>query len=83
MIVLGAAIILLPNMPLIGIMYYSQVINGLLLPFVLIFMLLLVNDRRIMGEYVNGRTMNLITWLTVGILILLSLAIVITSLLPA
>jgi len=46
-------------------------------------MLLLVNDRRIMGEYVNGRTMNLITWLTVGILILLSLAIVITSLLPA
>jgi Mn2+/Fe2+ NRAMP family transporter len=83
MIVLGAAIILLPNMPLIGIMYYSQVINGLLLPFVLIFMLILVNDHRIMGEYVNGRTMNFITWLTVGVLILLSLAIVITSLLPA
>ncbi|MDI9570728.1 MAG: Nramp family divalent metal transporter [Pseudomonadota bacterium] len=83
MIVLGAAIILLPNMPLIGIMYYSQVINGLLLPFVLIFMLILVNDRRIMGEHVNGRTMNIIAWFTVGVLILLSLAIVITSLLPA
>ncbi|HOF05467.1 MAG TPA: Nramp family divalent metal transporter [Syntrophales bacterium] len=82
MIVLGAAIILLPNMPLIGIMYYSQVINGLLLPFILIFMLILINDSRIMGDYVNGRTMNIITWLTVGILILLSLAIVVTSLLP-
>ena len=57
-------------------MYYSQVINGLLLPFVLIFMLLLVNDRRIMGEYKNGPVMNIITWLTVCVLVLLSLTMV-------
>ncbi|MEI6315286.1 MAG: Nramp family divalent metal transporter, partial [Syntrophus sp. (in: bacteria)] len=66
MIFLGAAIILFPNMPLVAIMFYSQVINGMLLPFILIFMLLLINDRRIMGDYVNGKFMNGVTWLTVG-----------------
>ncbi|MFA5182896.1 MAG: Nramp family divalent metal transporter [Syntrophales bacterium] len=80
MIFLGAAIILFPNMPLVAIMFYSQVINGMLLPFILIFMLLLINDRRIMGDYVNSKIMNLVTWLTVGILILLSAAMVISAL---
>jgi NRAMP (natural resistance-associated macrophage protein)-like metal ion transporter len=79
-ILLGAGIILLPNIPLISIMYYSQVVNGLLLPFVLIFMLLLINDRKIMGNYVNGPVMNILSYLTVIILICLSLAMVITSL---
>ena len=81
MIFLAAGIILLPNVPLIAIMYYSQVINGILLPFVLIFMLLLINDKRIMGEYVNGRMMNIVSWVTVIILIGLSLAMVIAALL--
>jgi NRAMP (natural resistance-associated macrophage protein)-like metal ion transporter len=80
MIFLGAAIILLPNMPLVSIMFYSQVINGMLLPFILIFMLLLINDRRIMGDHVNSKFMNGVTWLTVGALILLSVAMVVTSL---
>ncbi|MCK9197588.1 MAG: Nramp family divalent metal transporter [Syntrophales bacterium] len=80
MIFLGAAIILFPNMPLVAIMYYSQVINGMLLPFILIFMLLLINDRRIMGDYVNGKLMNIVTWLTVGVLILLSVAMVVSAL---
>ncbi|MFH1081104.1 MAG: divalent metal cation transporter [Pseudomonadota bacterium] len=80
MIFLGAGIILFPNMPLISIMYYSQVINGMLLPFILIFMLLLINDRRIMGDHVNGRFMNAITWLTVVVLIMLSGAMVVTTL---
>ncbi|MCX5827266.1 MAG: Nramp family divalent metal transporter [Deltaproteobacteria bacterium] len=80
MIFLGAAIILFPNMPLVAIMYYSQVINGMLLPFILIFMLLLINDRRIMGDYVNGKLMNGVTWLTVGVLILLSVAMVVSAL---
>jgi NRAMP (natural resistance-associated macrophage protein)-like metal ion transporter len=82
MIFLGAAIILFPDMPLLAIMFYSQVINGMLLPFILIFMLLLINDRRIMGDYVNSKFMNGVTWLTVGVLILLSVAMVVTSLLP-
>ena len=78
MIFLGAGIILLPNVPLIAIMYYSQVINGILLPFILIFMLLLINDKRIMGDYVNSRLMNIVSWATVIILIGLSLAMVVS-----
>ncbi len=52
-------------------MYYSQVINGAILPVILIFMLLLVNDRKIMGEYTNGLVMNIVSWLTVAILTVL------------
>jgi len=73
MVFLGAGIILLPDLPLIAIMYYSQVINGAILPVILIFMLLLVNDRKIMGEYTNSLAMNIISWLTVAILTVLSL----------
>jgi Mn2+/Fe2+ NRAMP family transporter len=80
MILLGAGIILWPDIPLISIMFYSQVINGVLLPFVLIFMLLLINDRQIMGNYTNGPMMNIITWLTVISLIVLSVAMVVASL---
>ncbi len=80
MIFLGAGIILLPDMPLVRIMYYSQVINGLLLPVILVFMLLLVNDKRIMGKYVNGPLMNFVSWLTVAALTVLSLAMVLFSL---
>jgi Mn2+/Fe2+ NRAMP family transporter len=79
MIFLGAGIILLPNVPLIAIMYYSQVINGILLPFILIFMLLLINDKRIMGNYVNGRLMNIVSWATVVILNCLSVAMVVSA----
>jgi Mn2+/Fe2+ NRAMP family transporter len=79
MIFLGAGFILLPNVPLIAIMYYSQVINGILLPVILIFMLLLINDKRIMGNYVNGRLMNIVSWATVVILNCLSAAMVISA----
>ena len=79
MIILGAAVILFPEVPLIPIMFYSQVINGALLPVILIFMLVLVNDRRIMGEYTNGRVMNLISFLTIAVLIFLSVSMVLTS----
>jgi Mn2+/Fe2+ NRAMP family transporter len=57
-------------------MYYSQVINGILLPFILIFMLLLINDKRIMGDFVNSRLMNIVSWATIIILIGLSGAMV-------
>lgn len=79
MIFLAAGIILLPNVPLIAIMYYSQVINGILLPFVLVFMLLLINDKRIMGDFVNGRLMNVVSWSTVTILVGLSVAMVVSA----
>ena len=48
-------------------MVLSQVVNGVLLPFVLIFMLLLTNDRELMGEYVNSRVFNVIAWVTVAV----------------
>jgi NRAMP (natural resistance-associated macrophage protein)-like metal ion transporter len=78
-IFLGAGIILLPGVPLILIMFYSQVINGILLPFVLIFMLLLINDRKIMGDYINGKIMNIISWTTVVVLICLSLTMTLAA----
>jgi Mn2+/Fe2+ NRAMP family transporter len=79
-IVIGAGVILCPTIPLIQIMFMSQTINGILLPIVLIIMLQLVNNREVMGEYVNSRRMNIITWITVGILILLTVMLLLTSL---
>ncbi|MBP1723638.1 MAG: nramp family metal ion transport protein [Deltaproteobacteria bacterium] len=72
MIILGAAVILFPDLPLIPIMFYSQVINGVLLPVILIFMLILVNDRKIMGKFSNGWALNLISFSTIAVLIILS-----------
>jgi NRAMP (natural resistance-associated macrophage protein)-like metal ion transporter len=80
MVFLGAGVILFPDLPLIPIMFYSQVINGVLLPFILIFMLILVNDRKIMGRHTNGWIMNLISYLTIILLIGLSGAMVFTFL---
>ncbi len=80
MIFLGMGVILFPDVPLISIMFYSQVINGALLPVILIFILILVNDRRIMGNYANGKLLNLISYTTITALILLSGAMIFTSL---
>ena len=71
-LIIAAGIILFPNAPLIAISLWSQVINGLLLPVVLICMILLVNDKKIMGEYVNKPMNNIIGWTAVVILIGLS-----------
>jgi len=71
-LVLSAAIILLPNAPLILISLWSQVINGMLLPVVLVCMILLVNNKKIMGEHVNKPINNIIGWAAIIILIALS-----------
>lgn len=70
---ISAGIILWPEAPLIAIMYLSQVVNGAVLPFVLIFMLRLINDKRLMGDYVNGPVFNVIAWGTVVIVMGLTL----------
>ncbi|MCL4502558.1 MAG: divalent metal cation transporter, partial [Deltaproteobacteria bacterium] len=80
LIAVGAGFILIPDIPLIEVMFWSQVINGVMLPFVLIFMLILINNRDIMGDYVNSRTFNIISWVTVVIMIALTLLMVVTSL---
>jgi len=72
LIVLGGALILIPRFPLLAVMYLSQVVNGVLLPPVLIFMLLLVNRSELMGPYVNSRLFNWIAWGTSGIVIVLT-----------
>ena len=56
------------------IMVLSQVVNGIVLPFVLIFMLLLINDRELMGEHVNSRRFNIVAWITVVVMIALTIA---------
>lgn len=83
LIVIGAAIILMPNAPLLAIMVLAQVVNGSVLPLVLVFMLILVNNRRLMGEHVNGRMFNIIAWGTTIILSILTIMMVVTSLFPA
>jgi NRAMP (natural resistance-associated macrophage protein)-like metal ion transporter len=75
-LVVSALIILVPNAPLIPITLWSQVINGILLPVVLITMMILVNKKKIMGIYVNGRTTNIIGWSAVVILVGLSIALI-------
>jgi NRAMP (natural resistance-associated macrophage protein)-like metal ion transporter len=75
----GAGVILLPNFPLFKMILWSQVLNGVLLPFVLIFMILLINNKRLMNEWTNSRPANAVAWLTVIVMIGLTLALVATS----
>jgi Mn2+/Fe2+ NRAMP family transporter len=74
LIVAGAGVILLPNIPLVKISILSQVVNGVVLPFVLVFMLLLVNKKELMGEYVSRPLYNVIAWATTVIMVGLTLA---------
>jgi NRAMP (natural resistance-associated macrophage protein)-like metal ion transporter len=70
----GAGFILLPRIPLFRVMLVSQVINGLVLPVVLVFMLVLVNDTKLMGAHKNGKVFNAAAWVTVAALVVLSAA---------
>ena len=76
----GAAAILWPGAPLIEIMVASQVLNGILLPAVLLLMLRLINDREVMGAHVNSPLLNLIAWSTAAIVIALSVLLLILTL---
>lgn len=78
LIFLGAGIVLLPGIPLIPVMYISQVINGIVLPVILVFMLVLINNKKLMGEYVNKGVYNFISWGTVIILVGLSIALLVS-----
>jgi Mn2+/Fe2+ NRAMP family transporter len=72
----GAAVILLPRFPLLKMPVLSQVFNGVLLPFVLIFMLLLINKTGLMGKHVNSKFFNWVAWSTAGVMIVLSVLLV-------
>jgi Mn2+/Fe2+ NRAMP family transporter len=79
LIVIGAGVLLIPRVPLVYVSVLSQVANGVVLPFVLIFMLLLTNDRELMGEYTNSRAFNVIAWITVIVTIVMTIAMVLTQ----
>jgi NRAMP (natural resistance-associated macrophage protein)-like metal ion transporter len=74
LIVAGGAVLLIPDLPLVKIAVLSQVVNGVVLPFVLIFMLLLINKKDLMGEYVNTRLFNTVAWVTTVVMIGLTVA---------
>lgn len=79
-LIVSAIIILLPNAPLIAISIWSQVLNGILLPVVLVSMILLINNKRIMGSYVNNTLQNIIGWGAVLVLTGLSLILLVLPL---
>jgi NRAMP (natural resistance-associated macrophage protein)-like metal ion transporter len=82
-LIVGAClVVLLPNAPLLSIIFLSQVANGILLPFIMVYMLLLVNQKRLMGSYTNSRIFNVIAWVTVVVMIILTLALVVTQVVP-
>ena len=74
LIVAGAGVILVPNLPLVQISILSQVVNGIAIPPVLVFMLLLVNRKELMGDFVNSRIYNVIAWATTVIMTILTIA---------
>lgn len=75
----GALLVLIPGLPLITMMIVSQTVNGILLPVILTCMLKIIKDRDIMGNYVNGDTYHTIAWVCVGMLYVLDLWLVISS----
>ena len=79
LIVIGAGVVLLPNFPLVRMILLSQVINGVLLPFILIYMTLLINRQKLMHEWVNSRFYNAVAWASVALMIGLTMALVAIS----
>src|SRR5262249_33927617 len=80
LIVFGAAALLVPRFPLFHVMVLSQVANGVLLPFVLVPTLMLINDKELMGNHINSRGYNVVAWVTVGVMVGLTIAMVIAQL---
>lgn len=82
LVVLGATVAVMPGLSLINVLIVTQVINGVLLPVILIAVLKLVNNRELMGSQVNGVFYNIAAWLTTIIVSLLSLLVILTTLFP-
>lgn len=82
LVAFGAAVAVIPELPIMRVLLVTQVINGILLPIVLIAIMRLVNDRTLMGEHVNSRLHNIGAWLTAVIITILSFLLVLSSLFP-
>ncbi|MFH1347869.1 MAG: Nramp family divalent metal transporter [Candidatus Margulisiibacteriota bacterium] len=79
LIIIGGGVVLLPRLNLINVMLFSQTMNGILFPFILIFMLLLVNNKRLMGQYVNSKFNNFVAGATALVLILLTFLLIVAT----
>ena len=79
LIFVGAGLVLLPALPLVRMILLSQVLNGILLPLILILILVLVNRRELMGKWVNSQLYNLVSYGTVVIMIMLSVTLAVVS----
>jgi NRAMP (natural resistance-associated macrophage protein)-like metal ion transporter len=79
MIVLGAVVVLFPKLPLIPVMYLSQIANGILLPVILIFILFIINDSKVMGDFTNSRFYNISTWGIILVMFACSLLLIATG----
>jgi NRAMP (natural resistance-associated macrophage protein)-like metal ion transporter len=82
LIVLGAAIVLWPNLSLYHVMLTTQVVNGVLLPPILIFMVLIASKKSIMGDYVNTRLFNIVSWTFTFVLIILTILLLLSTIFP-
>jgi NRAMP (natural resistance-associated macrophage protein)-like metal ion transporter len=82
LVALGALVAMMPGLPLIRVLLVTQVINGVLLPVVLIAILRLVNNRELMGAHVNGPLYNIIAWLTTIVVSALSFLLIIVTVFP-
>jgi NRAMP (natural resistance-associated macrophage protein)-like metal ion transporter len=74
-VIMGASIVLIPNLPLIKVMWFSQIVNCVLLPVILIFMLMLANKKELMGDYRNSLWTNIVTYTSIAVLIVLNLVL--------
>jgi Mn2+/Fe2+ NRAMP family transporter len=79
-VALGAGTVLIPGLPLLKVMLLSQTANGVLLPFILVFILILARDDRLMGRHRNGTWLNAAAWVTTVVLTFLALAMVLLTL---
>ena len=82
LIAIGAGVIMFPQINLIAVMLLSQAANSIFLPFVLVFMLLLINDKHLMGQYRNSRFFNIVSWVTVIVTVSLTIGLTITTFWP-
>ena len=83
LIVIGAGTVIIPGAPLLAIILYSQVLNGVLLPVLLVLMLLLINNKRLMGRWTNSALFNAIAWATVVIVAILTLVSTAQTIFPS
>lgn len=82
LIIVSSLLVLIPGIPLVLLMVLSSVLNGILLPFVLVYALSLINKKKIMGDFINTKRHNYISWATVVVLIILTVTLLVMMAVP-